>query len=279
MSASENGSNPVRTVAVSAPDSPDKELFGLRHYHLVDMREEIAVQLLASGICLSYSCDLREDGLTEQLFDSVLRYRGHRTHSGTITVTNYLAWPVHVSMAPDALATFLAGHEQAADVVLLDPDGNRMGLEDRLVLPEHSPSADEWVEGLTSLRRVMCAESDARIALGGDLEGHKGRMPGVAEEAMLSLQSQQPVFLIGGFGGCTRDIAEIMGLADPKKGTPRPDWDARDFFKGLDHESLNNGLTLEENRQLARIPHLGLAVILVRRGLNRCWTKVEAAAF
>jgi len=33
-------------------------------------------------------------------------------------------------------------------------------------------------------------------------------MPGIAEETYLSLEAQQPVFVLGGFGGCARDIAE-----------------------------------------------------------------------
>ena len=47
----------------------------------------------------------------------------------------------------------------------------------------------------------MRQETRARIVLGGRVAGYKGRMPGIAEEALLSLQAQQPVFLLGGFGG------------------------------------------------------------------------------
>ena len=69
------------------------------------------------------------------------------------------------------------------------------------------------------MRRTMRGEIDARILMGGQVENYKGRMPGVAEEALLSLRSGQPVFLLGGLGGCARDIAETVGLADSWAGT------------------------------------------------------------
>ena len=88
------------------------------------------------------------------------------------------------------------------------------------------PDDDERAEGLTMMRIVMQKETQARIVLGGKVDGYKGRMPGIAEEALLSLQSHQPIFLLGGFGGCTRDIAETIGLADPWAGS-RSHWDGR----------------------------------------------------
>ena len=53
------------------------------------------------------------------------------------------------------------------------------------------------------MRRTMLAQTNARILLGGRVENYKGVMPGIAEEALLSLQVGQPLFLLGGFGGCT----------------------------------------------------------------------------
>jgi len=47
-----------------------------------------------------------------------------------------------------------------------------------------------------------------------ELEGYRGTIPGIAEEASLSLEAGQPLFLVGGFGGCARDIAETLGLAE-----------------------------------------------------------------
>ena len=81
------------------------------------------------------------------------------------------------------------------------------------------------------------------------------------------MRAKQPLFLVGGFGGCTRDIAETLGLVDPWRG-PR-DWPKRQLFEDYSAEDLMNGLTVEENRTLARTPFIGQARQLVMLGLYR----------
>ena len=256
------------TAAISLSESPDMPALGLSDGHLQDARTEIALHLLASGTSLAYGGDLRAHGFTELLFELVERYRGHPRHSGEIGVTDYLAWPVHIRMTADDLAEFSAGHEKAARLVFLARDGARLEREKRTALATHEPDENEWSEGLTAMRSVMCKETQARIVLGGRVESDKGRMPGIAEDALLSLQARQPVFLLGGFGGCARDIAETIGLANRWAGS-RSDWAARPCFAEYSPEDLRNGLSDEENAVLARTPHIHQAVTLVSRGLRR----------
>ena len=118
------------------------------------------------------------------------------------------------------------------------------------------------------MRVVMREETQARIVLGGRVNGYKGRMPGIAEETLLSLESSRPVFLLGGFGGCTRDIAETIGLVDHWAGS-RSNWEGRPCFETYSASDLNNGLSNEDNAILARTPHIHQAVTLVSRGLRR----------
>ena len=256
------------TVAISTSESPDTAALGLSEEHLQDAMTEIALQLLSSGMSLAYGGDLRAHGFTELLFELVERYRDHPRHSGTITVTDYLAWPVHIRMAVDDLVAFSAEHEESAHLIFLAQDGTRMEREQRLELSTHEPDDNEWTEGLTKMRTVIRGETQARIVLGGRVEGYKGCMPGIAEETLLSLQAHQPIFLLGGFGGCTRDIAETVGLAEPWAGS-RSNWDGRPCFESYSPNDLYNGLSLEENQVLARTPHIDQAVVLVRRGLHR----------
>ena len=74
-------------------------------------------------------------------------------------------------------------------------------------MPSFELEARESSEGLTAMRSMMCAETDALVVLGGDMQGYASWMPDAAEEVLLSLESRQPVFLVGGFGGCVRDAA------------------------------------------------------------------------
>lgn len=256
------------TVAVSISESPDLGVLGLSDGHLHDAMAETALELLASGRSLAYGGDLRKHGFTELLAELVARYRGHPQHGGTVEVIDYLAWPVHIQLTADALAEFEAQHEPAVRLVFLGLDGTRLGREERQALHVREPDEDEWTCGLTAMRRVMRRDIRARILLGGRVEGYRGAMPGIAEEAWLSLETGQPVFLFGGFGGCTRDIAETIGLVEPWAGS-RGEWAGREHFRWYRAGDLHNGLSPEENAGLARTPHIEEAVTLVSRGLRR----------
>ena len=145
-------------------------------------------------------------------------------------VVNYFAWPVHIRMTNDKLDSLAEEVDNVAVLKFLDMEGDLMTMERRREIPTSEPDDAMWAEGLTAMRRTMQGEIDARILLGGRVDDYKGRMPGVAEEALLSLRSEQPVFLLGGFGGCTRDIAETIGLADTLAGS-RPLWQGRPEFE------------------------------------------------
>ena len=255
-------------VGVSVSGSPDMQALGLSDGHLRDAMAEIALQVLASGTSLACGGDLRQHGFTEVLAELLGRYRDHPRHGGTIVVTDYLAWPVHIRMTSDELAAFSAEHEPAVRLVFLGPDGARLAREQRLKLPVHEPNEDEWTKGLTAMRTVIRNDIQARVVLGGRVEGYKGTMPGIAEETCLSLEAGQPVFVLGGFGGCARDIAETVGLAERWAGS-RGDWAGRECFRKYSPDDLRNGLSREENIVLARTPHIQEAVTLVSRGLRR----------
>lgn len=265
------------SVGISISESPDLHVLGLSDGHLRDAMAEVALRLLASGISLAYGGDLRQHGFTQLLAELVGRYRGHPRHAGTIVVTDYLAWPVHISMTSNELAAFSADHEAAAHLVFLSLNGARLEREQRMSLPAHAPQEYEWAKGLTSMRTVMLADISARIVLGGRVEGFKGTMPGIAEETYLSLDAGQPVFLLGGFGGCARDIAETLGLSE-RWGGSREDWSGRDCFRNYSSDDLHNGLSQEENCVLARTPHIQEAVDLVSRGLHQIVTNKNGYA-
>ena len=256
------------TVAISTSDSPDMAALGLGEGHFKEATAELAIQLLAAGTNLAYGGDLRAHGFTQPLFQLVLRYTSSADLESTVRVTNHLAWPVHIRIPVDrieALATELKG---AAELVLLQCDGTPMAIGARRGLRTHEPSENEWVSGLTAMREFQRSSTDARVLLGGQVANYKGRMPGVAEEALVSLRARQPLFLIGGFGGCARDVAETLGLVEPWARS-RNGWPGRRKFEQWTGQDLNNELSSEENQTLASTPFIGQAVMLVLRGMHR----------
>ena len=99
-------------------------------------------------------------------------------------------------------------------------------------------------------------------------------MPGIAEEALIQLNQAGPLYVLGGFGGCSRDMAVAMGLdrRSPLAG-PTADWTAVDKFDGFGAGKLHNGLTEAENKRLAITVHVDEAAALVMRGLFKLYRK------
>lgn len=254
-------------IAISASESPDMPVLGLSDQHLRDAMTEIARHMLALGAKLVYGGDLRQYGFSELLFELVARHcRDADEKDNQVGITNYLAWPVHIVKPFGDLEKAAANLIGTAELVCLTLDGSPISMEERQHLSQQQPTDIQWSVGLTAMRQTMLAETNARILLGGRVDQYKGTMPGIAEEALLSLQGSQPLYLMGGFGGCARDIAESLGLVAPWAAF-RPLWPGRDAFASFSPANLNNGLSLEQNMTLARTPHVDQAIILILQGL------------
>ncbi len=256
------------TVAISTSDSPDMAALGLGESHLKEAMAELAIQLLATGTNLAYGGDLRAHGFTQLLFQLVFRYTSTADLESRVRVTNHLAWPVHIRNPVEHIEALAAELRGAAELVLLRCDGTPMEIDARRDLRTREPSDDEWLSGLTAMREFQLSSTDARVLLGGQVSNYKGRMPGVGEEALVSLRASQPLFLIGGFGGCARDVAETLGLVKPWAKS-RNSWLGRQEFEQWTGRNLNNRLSLEENEALASTPFIGQAIMLVLRGMHR----------
>ena len=256
-----------KTIAISISESPEMSALGLGDEHLRDAMAEMARHLLALGARLIYGGDLRQHGFSDLLFELVARHRRDADEGDSRSgVINYVAWPVHILQPIADLETQIAEVEDSAELVCLRIDGSGLPIEERRGLPSQVPTEQEWADGLTSMRTTMMSNSDARIVVGGRVEGYKGTMPGIAEEALLSLRAGMPTFLVGGFGGCTRDIAETLGLIQPRP-TSNPRWAHRSEFAAFTAADLNNGLTDQENAVLAYTPHVDQAILLILRGM------------
>ena len=267
MNAETRSGTPA-TVAVSASESHDVGAFGLSAGHLRDVVADIALEVLAADMDLAYGGDLREHGLTQLLFNLVVRYTRSEEMGTRTRITNHLAWPVHIAMPVEQIECLAAELRGTAELVLVGDDGTHLTLPERRGLRTRTPRPREWVEGLTAMRRFQRACTDARVVLGGQVAGYKGCMPGVAEEALLSLRAKQPLLLVGGFGGAARDVAETLGLAEPWRGS-RHDWAGQSEIAGYTGADLNNGLSREENETLATTPFISQIVVLILRGLKR----------
>lgn len=264
-----------KVVGISISDSADMSILGLADEHLLDAMAEVARHLLAMGARLVYGGDLRTHGFTELLFELVARHRRDAdVGDARSAVVSYLPWPVHCGKSAQEVQALAQDLKGLAELHCLDEHGSELPLTG---LPSVStaqpPTNEQWSTSLTAMRRVLTGACDARIVLGGRVSGFKGKMPGIAEEALSSLSAGQPLYVLGGFGGCARDIAEEMSLVEHHSANAIA-WPGRDQFVGFNVGMLRNGLDCNENETLARTVHIDEAITLVLRGLLRCFKEI-----
>lgn len=293
-------------VALSISEAEDLGRFGLRQSHLDSIFLELSRYLLLAGVRLAYGGHLKAGGYTLRVADLLrdpiveqLR-REPRQEAGEPELVSYLAWPM-LTVARDE-----ARLGPLVEVIRCDrpPDIDESLRPDFVASPEVEVPDDTllgrfaWSRGLTVMRERQTSEVAARIAVGGKIgrpnDGYSGRMPGVLEESLLSIRGERPVYLVGALGGCTRLVLDALD------GVPRPEltWEyhralshAEDLRKlyiarGLkweDYEAmaaelkkygiagLKNGLSAEENRELATTRSAEHIVELVLHGLQQCY--------
>jgi len=278
-----------KLVGMSISSSPDLAEQGMGPVHLEDAMVECTRHLLAQGACLAYGGDLRPGGFTNILFELV---RTHNRGGSEERIENFLAWPIHLRLDPTMLHEYL---DEARFHNLPVPAD--LGLDEKTYI---EPTFDEgryaWARSLTSMREEMNRKVHARVLLGGQISGYKGKYPGLLEEALLALKADTPLYLIAGFGGCTRVIAEALqgrrhealterfhtaidglfaGLIEryatdaAQHRTSAIDYSAEfDFLQSKGVSGLNNGLTNEENTTLMMSKNLSQIVYLLLRGLT-----------
>ena len=280
-------------VSISEPSEVELLKIGQTAHHLRLLVQDVARYTLSYGAELIYGGDLRPDGFTEFLFQE-----GHalqsRLKSLNVHLTNHIAWPIHLADTI-GLRDWKAKHRKVATMIEHNiPEDVRdlVASSTEFLKPLDPPSSFVWSRSLTEMRKAMIEGCDFRISAGGRLTGYKGRMPGVLEEIGLAVEMAKPIFLIGGFGGVTRCVCQLISEnAVPEELTfawqlnNNPGLEAMTKFaasKGLDYEGqynqtlvavmnseLRNGLTKEENAKLFETPFADEVIHLVLKGISQ----------
>jgi len=302
------------TVALSTSEAEDISSFGLRPLHLEAALLDLSRYLLISGLKLAYGGHLGSEGYTVRLADLlhdpvVEHLRGaplDPSEASDPQLVNYLAWPSFESVRSQArlgplvdlvLCRRPSDLDEALDPLFTDPISARVPVDSAV-------RRFAWSRGLTEMRTRQVKEVNARIALGGRIgyqsAGYSGRMPGILEEILLSLEARQPVYLIGAYGGCTRLVCdalqgrrtaaltwahhrtiafseELRALYEDR-GVPWDDYDAilqRLCERGF--PLLANGLRPDENRELAVTRSTERIIELILAGLQNTFVDPSTA--
>ena len=276
-----------KNVAISISESPDSSSLGIGKAMFEDLSVELARHLLVSGAHLVYGGDLRPDGFTELFKDLAYQY-GIYEKDKTLKnyFTNYLAWPIYIGMTPATQAEYKSCRVHCQKAAI--PDTIPVALRDLMVPPTTVENMYYWAESLRAMRQEMESHIDARIILGGRITGFKGYMPGLYEEATYAAKANHPLFLLGGFGGASaRLIQLIKGETSSEELFAEccSNHSYQDFVSYLDKEKeemnfkaldvfsnnmdvLKNGLSKEDNERLFVTTNVTEIIALVLKGLH-----------
>jgi hypothetical protein len=249
-----------KSIALSVSAPHDIAQCGMGPEHFNDALGEISRQLLALGARLVYGGDLREGGITQVLFELAARYSPSFAQRDQYRpmILDVVPYPMHAELTPEELLAWEAEFATIAELRYMNENANAWSFATRPQRLDQLPN-EAWPDAFTAMRQYVTQASDARIVLGGKTAGYLGRMPGVAEEVLISATARQPLFIIGGFGGVAQQIARSVA-ANEQITVPG----AKESY----FVEVPNGLDAIGLQRLSISPHIDEVVVLLTRGLS-----------
>ena len=264
-------------VGISVSDSADLARLGLTQAHCEQAVAELARAIFIAGGTIVYAGRLMPSGFTDILLDELRRYRADRN-----ALVLCVPETEHRRLSDDELQRRERELHSSAELVCLDANGEPIDINDR---PDEPDEADP-ASALTVVRQYITRRCDARVLVGGRLRGFQGSMPGIIEEAIMSIKASQPLYTAGGFGGAASAITAAVGHDDQTWFPPNYPEGAEDHAELLSDLSrqaraaapIEDGLSSAERLQLAASHRPGDISSLVVTGLGRRagWSRPRA---
>ncbi len=256
-----------KTIGISISEAQDLEGIGIDKIHVKKVAIEIVRYLLARDARIKYGGDLRKGGFTELFADLVEKHR-KEWYAKYAPIQNPLAWPIYCEESEDEW-----DKEQVKRIKDIEreeippPEGllERHNFnESEFLVPNTPCNCYIWARCLSNMREKLCESNDAQIVLGGQVKGFLGRYPGIMEEVYLFMKVNKPIYLLGGFGGCAKIIAEAL--------QKKKDWSIEDFndsdnnYKSMTDFYMNYEQSLATS--IPEINYLGMADFFYNKGSN-----------
>ncbi|NVB37304.1 TIR domain-containing protein [Pseudenhygromyxa sp. WMMC2535] len=232
VDARERGEPFGLTVAMSGGGGDDDlEPYGTGPRHVDDLFTRLARRLLGQGCTLLYggTLGIARSNLTMALIETARGWKNQQSRAPVAPATrrkakaedldrtpfiNYSTWPHYraISLAQKADLTGVC------EFFEVDPPG-----VDPLSLPRDPDPESPHVlrmaaDAISEMRRLTSEHADARIVVGGKVEGWSGWLPGITEEVLCDLEAGKAPIILAGFGGCATVLAEY--LQDPEAPWP-----------------------------------------------------------
>lgn len=283
-------------VGISVSDNEDLAELGYSNIHLRDLTIEIVRHLIINGSSIVYGGDLRKENYTEIFSELAYQYRSIKQAKEKF-FENYFSFPIYCLLTKQNELDF---KKYNTDIFKVSPPVN-LGVDpEKYIVPDTLESKFIWGESLSEMRNVMIQKTNARILIGGKVNNYLGKMPGVIQEAKITLKLNKPLYLIGAFGGSSKEVINAIqgkGLSyyknefhtsdsyiefkkfyNSKNSVEliQPEEDSKFFEEyGIKKLSEINGLTVDENNRLFTTTHLSEILYYILKGMSNIQKKTN----
>jgi hypothetical protein len=204
-------------LSIGDPDPAELKALGLSKHHIDDASLIMARMVLAAAGSVVYGGTLNDKSLTECVFEMIGAYQ--RGGVALQPLRNVTPWP----WWHDVDAEWRVARRGYLEVVRCeapqDPEtgeaGNVVGGWKTLI--GSAAGRCDLFRSLSGMRRELTTRTDARILLGGRAHSYLGLYPGVLEEALLAIEHNQPLYVMGGFGGAAANVAHALMGGTPQQ--------------------------------------------------------------
>lgn len=258
-----------KQIAISVAESFEISYLGINKDESDKLVIELSNQIFKAGAKIVYGGKIEKGGFTEKLKSFANQYGLEvKANEKEVFFTNFLAWPYYNKIS---YAYEFDSHPSRMKLVKAQPSEYvSKEIRDAFIQPLDEKSQFLYATSMTSMRKQAESNSNARIIIGGKTAGFSGCMPGIMEELLISLEYHHPVYLIGGFGGATKIITQIIEKVDGvtsatlhEKALSTPNYKSLceyyadkgmpvDYtvLDGIKIEDFDNGLSVEQNLRL-----------------------------
>ena len=235
-------------VAISISEANDIEDIGLIIEHLHLLMVEIARYLLINRATLMYGGDIfynkEEFNFTKSLVELLISY--NKDYYDKKRLINFSVKPFSNKLSKAIKAEYKG-------IIEFIELGNDCTFEQKNIV----------YNNLSLLREEMTKACNARVVIGGKVDGFLGRYPGILEEVFYAIKYNKPIFIVGGFGGCAKEIVNFI----QNRSTLLERYDIANYIK--QNFNLNNGLSNQENEILFTSTNIYEIIKLIIKGLAK----------
>ena len=161
--------------------------------------------------------DLRNDSFTQFIAEEAYIVQ-KRMHDKKPRIINYLAWPLY-NKNKSSEDKWYVKYPQILECKKVEPAEDVKDNIGKTKYIDKDTILNRYVRSrcFTKMREESINDSDVRIFAGGKLRGYSTKMPGILEEFCIAWNSGKPIYLVGGLGGMSQIISNLISDNDTDK--------------------------------------------------------------